>query len=228
MFIEIAVGIAVLAASKKFYDKTQRDNLLRLTREAEEAKAKALEGVSVTVFVREPNGSKTNLEYHIEQELIGRGAHVLMADQQAGTNLVKQGVFQPLHPEALFSFVGTLVVRSGLSIEGKEWTESEHDFESRQADFEVLMRSYQESRSWGDNVTRPILEERRYKIVRIPAILYQLSFRVVGRDGTLLASGTSEKEKVADQGSDDSILRKLSKDAIGYLDDADVWSKAVI
>lgn len=227
MFIEILGGAVFLAIGKITYDKIQRDNRLRLAAAAEEEHQSLLEGVSATVFVREPNGARTNLEHHLEQELISRGARVLVANQQAGVALVKQGEFSHLHSEAHISVIGTLIVRKNVARDEKEWTESEHDFNVR------LAAHRAEHTRWAINHTsysppEPQLRGRAWQLVKVETIHYQLIFRLIGRDGGLLASGTCEDFPRMEAASHESAFRKLAKDAIAYLDETDVWSRIAI
>lgn len=64
-----------------------------------------------SVFVREPNGSRTNIENHLEQQLILRSAKVVIANQKVGMAIIKDGEFHPLATDANCSFVGTLTVK---------------------------------------------------------------------------------------------------------------------
>ena len=70
-----------------------------------------------SVFVREPNGSRTNIENHLEQQLILRSAKVVIANQKVGMAIIKDGEFHPLATDANCSFVGTLAVKKDVIIE---------------------------------------------------------------------------------------------------------------
>ncbi len=76
-----------------------------------------LSGLVASVFVREPNGSRTNLEHHLEQELILRHAKVVLANQKVGIDIIKQGEFRPLAAGVNCSFVGTLVVDKQILVD---------------------------------------------------------------------------------------------------------------
>jgi hypothetical protein len=224
MFVEIMVGITVLVCGKKLYNKNEQDNQKRLKAAEEEAEEKALEGVAVTVFIREPNGSRTNIEHYVERYLISRGAQVLMADQQAGVALMKDGIFKPLHPEAHFSVIGTLIVKNGVSKLIKEYIETEYEFNMRESEHKTLMRTYRENMSYGFNPVQPILEERRHKLIPAQVLHHQLSFRIVGRGGALLASGTSEDLPRAGLPSYDETLQKIAEEAMEQVDTKKVWT----
>lgn len=180
-----------------------------------------LEGLTATVFVRESNGSRTNLEHHFEQELIARGARVLLANQQAGTALVKQGEFTPLHTEAHFTVVGTLMVREAVEVTADE---SEHAFAVRAAEHKVWRERWLDTTY---SAPEPQLEPRR-KGTSTTYLHHQLSFRLIGRDGSLLASGTCEASPRAGRTSYEKTLRELARDAIAHLDGSNVWSHVVI
>jgi hypothetical protein len=230
--MEVLVIVAIVAGiiGVRTYDshKAKKQQLLKAARE--EAKSKMLENLSATVFVRESNNNRTNLENHIEQELITRGARVLVSNQKAGMELVKQGDFSPLHIEANFSVIGTLVIRSGVTTQDKDWAESEYDFNLRKAEFESELEEWIRNKRLYTYFSdpRPVLEGRRGTPVQVPALHYQLSFRLIGRDGALLASGTSEEFPRADAASFDDALRLLAEKAISYLDTVDVWNKIVL
>lgn len=182
-----------------------------------------LEGLVAAVFVREANGSRTHLEHYLEQELIVRGARMVIANQQAGMSLVKQGDFLPLHHDAHFVLIGTLAIRSGLTRQEREYTESEYDYAVREEAHRVAVRSLALSME-----PMPVLKGREFKWVTVPVLHYQFSFRLIGNDGSILASGTCEKFPRANSGSYEQTLRNLARDAIYHLNQTDVWSRVII
>lgn len=223
--VAVALGGGVYGAIK---EKREEKRLA----DEEAAKRTLLENLSVTVFVRESNGSKTDLEYHLEQELISRGARVLVAKQQAGVDFIKNGSFTPLHPEAHFSVIGTLISRTGINKQVEKWTEDEHEFKVRKENHRIEMEKWRDrddvSISNAGAGPKPILKPRESEIVIVPAIHYQFSFRVIGRDGAVLASGTSEEFPQANQVSYEKTFKILASEAISKLDTTDVWKKIVI
>lgn len=198
--------------------------VVELVRTLSAPKRPLLEGLVATVFVREANGSRTHLEHYLEQELIVRGARVVTANQQAGMSLVKQGDFIPLHHDAHFVLFGTLAIRSGLTRQEREYTESEYDYAVREEAHRVaLMNS-----SLLSSEPMPVLKGRAFKWVTVPILHYQFSFRLIGNDGSILASGTCEEFPRANSGSYEQTLRNLSRAAINHLNQTDVWSRVVI
>jgi hypothetical protein len=226
----IVSGIASLFIAKEAVGSYQNKKQLRLKAAEEESRRKLLENLSATVYVREPNGSRTNLEHHIEQELISRGARVLVSNQNAGMSLIKHGDFKPLHPEAHFSVIGNLVVRSGIFKEEIEWIEGEYDFRQRKEAYKNKVdRWYDRGGHLYSSVgPKPVLEARKSRVVNVPAIHFQFSFRLVGRDGALLVSGTCEEFPLASEPSHEGTLKQLASEAISHLDESDVWTRIVI
>src|SRR3989339_1386933 len=142
-----------------------------------------------SVFVREPNGSRTNIENHLEQELILRHAKVVVANQKVGMAIIKDGTFQPLATNANCSFVGTLRIE-------------------RDAVFEDQTRGGKKKETDG--------------------VMFILSFRLFGIDGTVLISGTAEIDGEAGMISYDEEMRSLAAEAITYLDTTDVWANVIV
>lgn len=235
LFLTVVIGVFVIGGITIIVNEYQEQQRLTAAKEAEhmrlEALKTSLEGISATVFVREPNGSKTNLEHHLEQELINRGARVLLSDQKAGMEVLKQGSTAQLNSAAHFSAIGALVITEGCEMDDREWTEPKIDFEERQAKYEHLYRvwrnkGYTHGRAHAG--VEPVLEERRHRIVKRAAISYELSFRLVGRNGELYASGVCGEVALADSHSHDEVLRKLAAEAIAKLDETNVWSRIII
>ncbi len=142
-----------------------------------------------SVFVREPNGSRTNIENHLEQELILRHAKVVVANQKVGMAIIKEGTFQPLATDANCSFVGTLRIERDVLFEE---------------------------------------ETRGGRKKEIDGVMFILSFRLFGIDGTVLVSGTAETDGEANMISYDEEMRSLAVKAIAYLDTTDVWANVVV
>ena len=203
----------------------------------------SLEGLSTTVFVRESNGSRTNLEHYLENELITRGARVVMANQQAGMTLVKQGDFTPLNSSVHFTVVGTLIISTDISVKKHQYTESYHEYASRKAQWELDHSAWEQNEGryssfsgelWSHKkenarprYPEPVLEERGWQWIDVPITLFQFSFRLVGKDGALLASGICESSTENIE-TTEGILHDLAAKAIAHLDQNNVWSKIVI
>jgi len=190
----------------------------------------SLSGLTATVFVREANGSRTNLEHHLEQALIERGARVVLASQQTGMNLLKQGGFSQLAADVNFAVLGVLIVRSGFTQQRRKvWAETEYEFERRRAEFEAAFDRWKYSlEQWVKSPARPVFEPRRSKWEEVRVLHYQFSFRLIGSDGALLASGSCESFPEAGRASYDETLRELAREAVGYLDRTNVWERIVI
>jgi|SRR3989344_1858107 len=185
-----------------------------------------LSGLTVTVFVREPNGSRTNIEHYLEQELINRGARVVMANQKAGAELIKTGNFEQLAMGSNFSLVGTLMTITGLIVPKTCWTETEFAFAKREAKFQVTYEAW----DWDhyDDEPEPVFEPRRTIVVDEPAKKLQLNFRIIGSDGAILASGTVERVIMANAAMPEDTLGEMAAHAVKYLDENDVWTNVVI
>src|SRR3989338_968729 len=148
-----------------------------------------LDGLTTAVYIREPNGSRTKLEHYVEQELINRGARVVLANPKAGYGILKESSFKPLAEGTHFSFVGSLVVMKNVFME---------------------------------------VEDEDEELQDVPAVQYQLAFRLIGKDGAILASGTSENAEEADLITHEGVLRKIAAEAVAYLDQANVWSHIIV
>lgn len=186
-----------------------------------------LEDLSATVFVRQSNDSRSSLEHHIEQELIDRGARVLMANQRAGMALIKDGDFRSLVDDHVhLTVVGVLRVMN-CQVTEMIWTETRHDYEVRRAKYRVEFNHWFRLSAVSSR-PEPILKPREGRIEKVPGLHFELSFRLIASDGALLASGTCKIFDRADRASHEESLRKLAKEAITYLDHTDVWSKIVI
>ncbi len=184
-----------------------------LRRAADEQNKARLRGFSATVFIRQPNGSRTNLEHHVEQGLIERGARVFQANQAAGMALLKLGEFGPLAVNAQVFIVGSLQT-TDIIIRRSVWTEDHHLYELRRA------QHYTVEGQWFRNPAgpRPILRPRESRLEEVEGVNFLLTFRFYHRDGSLLASGTcetvAEKQRVSYEGE----FRQLAGMAITHLD----------
>lgn len=187
-----------------------------------------LSNLTVAVFVREPNCSRTNIEHYLEQELINRGARVVMANQKAGLELMKTGNFEQLAVGSNFSLVGTLTTSNNLVLPQTCWVETEFAFNERRAKFEQVYEDWAKYLFLGLSKPKPVLEPRRRKIVDKPAKKLQLNFRIIGSDGAILASGTTEHVIVANEAMPERILGEMAIKAVKYLDENDVWKNVVI
>jgi len=183
-----------------------------------------LDGVVATVFVREPNGSKTALEHYLEQELIARGATIVLADQRAGFDLTKSGEWKPLSLEAHFTLVGTLLIEN-WKLRVKVYLESEDKFRVRETDWQARFGRW--LTRLGPDYPRPVLAERQYEMKDVPAIRYRLCYRVIGPTGIIFSSG-AEEEVVRRDASHEGCLRDIAWGAIQSLDQTNVWSKVQI
>lgn len=225
-----AVVILGIAFCGEAYDKLKEKKLLRLAASKAERMSKLLEDVSVTVFVREPNGSRTDIEHFIEQELISRGARVLVANQQSGVAVIKKGEHILLNPEAHLSVVGTLAIKdSGTAKRVKVFTESEYEFNLRRAEYRKEWRDWDVQHNHpGGGIPEPQLRGRGFKIEKVPYLLLQFSYRVLSRDGSVLASGAEQESPPKDQASLENELRSLAARAVEALDEKNVWRHIVI
>lgn len=226
MFLEIIAGVVVLASGKYTHSKIQARKVRKSLALEKERIRTLLSDVCVTVFVRQPNGSQTDLERHIEQALICRGARVVLANQKKGSALLRRGEYSELNPNAHMSVVGTLVIKDGGLLDTKVFTESEHDFNVREADHELRMDSWRMD-IMGET-PRPQLRERGFRIEQVPYWLYQFSFRILGRDGTVLASGLESTGVLKSQVSFNTELRTLADRSVQKLDDRNIWTDIAI
>ena len=189
---------------------------------AEEEKQRvSLEGISVSVFIQQPDNSRINLECHIEQELLSRGALVFVADRGAGESIVSLGKFQPLSPDANTSFVGTLVIRENVEVI-KE-AETGHEFNLRLAQWEADIKGWKEAgKHYND--PKPVLRPRRGEPFKYFVNVIQLSFQLMDSQGSLLASGNIEKIVDAGEPTHNVSFRGIAKKALDTLDDNNVWN----
>lgn len=223
MIIEVLSGTAALTMGilgTKMYRGRKR------AMEAER-KAKLLQNLSVTVFVRESNGSRTDLEHHVEQEFISRGARVLLANQENATTLIKRGEYHSPNTEAHLALIGTLVIKDGGFVAQKIFTEDEHTYNLREAEWEAEHDRWLRHGILNDEV-EPQLRARGFRTKEVPCLLYQFSYRIFARDGSILASGSVEEQPLKNQTSFDGELRSLAEEAISTLDERDVWQDITI
>ncbi|OHB22451.1 MAG: hypothetical protein A2939_02725 [Parcubacteria group bacterium RIFCSPLOWO2_01_FULL_48_18] len=181
-----------------------------------------LRNVSATVFVRQPNGSKTSLEHYLEAELISRGARVVSADQQLGMEFLKQGTFALLAADIQVMLVGTLVVQDGVEVEEEEWLELKEDYETRKRVHLDRLDKWECSPTW-EPKPKP-LAKPQVKIHRYQGRRLQLSYRLVSSSGAILASGCRE-HGVRNSGLEDLAFRTIADSVLEQLMSENVWDQ---
>lgn len=188
-------------------------------RERKLLKKYPLRNLSATVFIRQSNGSRTHFENYLEQKLIERGAQVFTADQQLGTELLKNGTFVPLAPDIQVMLVGTLLVFDGVEIKEEIWLEPEVGYNARLYMYRNALSRWE----WGGNEPKPPAPPKK-EIQILRGSRFQLCYRLFSSNGVILASGCCESS-CPENFSPKNAFQKIADSVLDQLNGDNVWDR---